>query len=148
MGVKPEFQSITVEKARQQQLGAANYITSIIRSRQQSINAYMPGFTFPSLLHKAQNTLLRVLKAMQEEQQTGLELMECGPLVSTTMMGVPQRGTAPRTVCLGDFMLLPSIIQLVLMAFTSFLIYVFYQNPEGASSVPLGNITEMYNSSD
>jgi hypothetical protein len=25
---------------------------------------------------------------------------------------------------------------------------VFYQNPEGASSVPLGNITEMYNSSD
>jgi hypothetical protein len=65
---------------------------------------------------------------MQEEQQTAL-LMECNPLVSTVIMGVPWGGRALRTMCPENFMLLWSVALPVALA--PLLIYELYENSQG-----------------
>lgn len=44
----------------------------------------------------------------KRKSNTVLELVECGPLISATVMGETQRGRAPRTMCPEVFMLLKS----------------------------------------
>lgn len=82
---------------------------------------------------------------MQEEQQDSFEITECSPPVSTIVMGVPQRGSAPRTMCPQDCMLFWSFVLLVAHLV---MIYELYKNSMGVSSSSLGNITGIYNNSN
>lgn len=73
--------------------------------------------------------------------------MECSPWVSTTMVCVPWRGTAPKDcLCLEDSVLLQSISLFVaLEGIICLLIYELYENSKGVFSPSLGNVIGVYN---
>lgn len=72
---------------------------------------------------------------MQERQQTALELMEYGPLVSTVTMHMPWRGT----MCPDNFLLLR------LQSSCQPLIYELYENSKGVSRPSVGSVIGIHN---
>lgn len=82
---------------------------------------------------------------MEKEQQMALKLMECGPQVSTAMMGVTQVGIALRTTCSKDLLMLWS--SGLLAAFLSLKVLELHQKSKGASSPSPGSIPGTHNNS-